>query len=442
MLGFILAILSLSAVNSRHEEESLMSHRFEVRSRLRGQHRARINAQFQLTEPEGNNEPVLAAGYVHILVLVGDSLLGSGVNDLGQLGVPCEGKVGCMMRCNKTLTKEERPVKIEAGGYHTLWVLNNGTSYSFGFNYFGQLGIGSKQASHYPVEIFLPGGQAVFDLAAGEYHSLVLTGDNRVYSFGRNREGQLGLGHTQDQYSPEEVTLPSGEKAVHIAAGGKHSFIVTKTPDGKRKVYSFGLNKNGQLGLGHNKNVNEPTEVDLSDFQARPFQIAAGGHHTMILFRNRSLCGFGLNRNRQLGLMDYKDRNICTSPEILGLIPNGDRPIEIAAGGSHTLVLKESGELYGFGLQTEGQIGQGFFNVPIRFRNQGVLDEVAKISVGWAYSVVLLRNNTLILFGDNSVGSLNIVSEGHSLQEGENVLDADGNGRLRKYPMRKRHDEF
>lgn len=87
----------------------------------------------------------------------------------------------------------------------------------------------------------------VIQVSCGTYHNLCLRADGRVYSFGYNHSGKLGLCHTR---VIEEVwVIPTLEDIIEISAGSNHSLCLDK--DGK--VYSFGYNKDGQLGLGHRK---------------------------------------------------------------------------------------------------------------------------------------------------------------------------------------------
>lgn len=89
----------------------------------------------------------------------------------------------------------------------------------------------------------------IIDVCAGGKHSLVLTGGGNVYSFGFGDQGQLGLRSADNQKKPTLVTDFDGVRITAISAGGYHSVVQTAKGD----MYACGLNKDGQLGLGHNK---------------------------------------------------------------------------------------------------------------------------------------------------------------------------------------------
>ena len=95
---------------------------------------------------------------------------------------------------------------------------------AFGSNNRGQLGDGSTTQRHSPVEIASLGGDNA-QVAAGASHSLILKADGRVLAFGSNKYGQLGDGSTTERHSPVEIASLGGDNA-QVAAGGHHSLIL------------------------------------------------------------------------------------------------------------------------------------------------------------------------------------------------------------------------
>jgi hypothetical protein len=101
-----------------------------------------------------------------------------------------------------------------------------------------------------PTLVTLPGQSgAVTQIAAGAFHSLVLTSSGQLYSFGYNEDGELGTmtnsGTTTPNPTPALVGL-SGQigRVTQIAAGDEHSLVVTSSG----QLYAFGLNQYGELG--------------------------------------------------------------------------------------------------------------------------------------------------------------------------------------------------
>lgn len=109
--------------------------------------------------------------------------------------------------------------KASFGDEHILGIKTNGTLWAWGLNTSGQLGRnGAVGSTNSPVQITTNSNWT--QVAAGKEHSLALRDTGRVYSFGDNLYGQLGLGGSTDRSSPNAV---GGSNYVAIAAGGYHS---------------------------------------------------------------------------------------------------------------------------------------------------------------------------------------------------------------------------
>ena len=83
----------------------------------------------------------------------------------------------------------------------------------------------------------------VASISCGNFHTVLLTADGRVFAFGSNCHGQLGCGDARSRHQPVQVILPADIKVAQVAAGANHS--VLRTTDGA--VYTFGAHKCGQL---------------------------------------------------------------------------------------------------------------------------------------------------------------------------------------------------
>src|SRR5208283_3405937 len=101
-------------------------------------------------------------------------------------------------------------IKIRCGFYHTCLIFDK-QLYAWGSNGYGQLGLGHNQNQNSPQKLNLP---PVKKIICGSYHSVAITITNEVYVWGSNQYGQLGLGHNQHQNSPQKLNLPAGEEKV------------------------------------------------------------------------------------------------------------------------------------------------------------------------------------------------------------------------------------
>ena len=159
-------------------------------------------------------------------------------------------------------------VAISAKGYSNLALRSDSTVWSWGQNDHGQLGTGDYAPYSIPVQVkgvsgigFLKGAIAV---AAGDEHSLVIKSDGTVFSFGYNFYGQLGDGTAIDRNTPVQVLGigASGflNNAVNIKAGGQHT--ICSLNDGR--IIGWGRNDIGQLGDSTNNNRAFPVLIKLS----------------------------------------------------------------------------------------------------------------------------------------------------------------------------------
>uniref|UniRef100_A0A8D0YU00 Uncharacterized protein n=1 Tax=Sus scrofa TaxID=9823 RepID=A0A8D0YU00_PIG len=89
----------------------------------------------------------------------------------------------------------------------------------------------------------------IIQVSCGHYHSLALSEDGQVFSWGKNSDGQLGLGkEVPSQASPQRVRSLEGIPLAQVAAGGAHSFALSLPGTS----FGWGSNRAGQLALSGN----------------------------------------------------------------------------------------------------------------------------------------------------------------------------------------------
>ena len=163
-------------------------------------------------------------------------------------------------------------------GSYTIAAKSDGTVYTWGANYFGQLGNGNTgTSSNVPVAVNTSGvlnGKTITQVAAGRSCSIALASDGTVYTWGNNAFGQLGNGNYTDSNVPVAVNTSgvlSGKTITQVAAGYSHSIALAS--DGT--VYTWGYNSDGQLGNGNNTHSNVPVAVDQSSMGLIPVELTA-----------------------------------------------------------------------------------------------------------------------------------------------------------------------
>lgn len=188
--------------------------------------------------------------------------------------------------------------EIACGGYHTL-VHIQGDSYACGMNTGGCLGLGDLVPEFRLRKISDLRGKLMRQLVAGVDFSLFLTERHRtIYAAGKNDVGQLGLGHQADSRQVAPISTLSGVPISSLSSGWGHTLALSE--DGV--VYSWGANKHGQCGLGHNFNVLEPKEVTVLKDKG-VIQVSAGGTHSVALTEDGHVYMWGSCGDGKLGVL-------------------------------------------------------------------------------------------------------------------------------------------
>ena len=146
------------------------------------------------------------------------------------------------------------------GPSNSLALTADGAVWSWGDGDYGKLGHGDQQEQLLPKKIEALAGQRVVAVSAGAAHSLALTADGAVWSWGRGTYGRLGHGDEQDELLPKKVEAFAGQRVVAVSAAIFHSLAVTA--DGA--VFTWGKGEDGYLGHGEDlSNQLLPKKVEV-----------------------------------------------------------------------------------------------------------------------------------------------------------------------------------
>jgi alpha-tubulin suppressor-like RCC1 family protein/MoxR-like ATPase len=175
----------------------------------------------------------------------------------------------------------------------------------------------------------------------------LLTQEGHVYATGDNSFGQLGLGHHDDLNSFTRVA-PCLSKITQIVSKYECTFLLTEEGD----LYATGFNSSGQLGLGHNDDLNSFTRV--TPCLSKITQIVSGVGCTFLLTEEGHVYATGDNSSGQLGLGHHKDLNSFTR-----VITCQSKITQIVSNYGCTFLLTEEGHVYATGDNSSGQLGLG-----------------------------------------------------------------------------------
>ena len=185
------------------------------------------------------------------------------------------------------LLKTKIVVQVAAGCLHTVCLTTDGLVYVCGYGVGGRLGIGDTEITVVPT--LVRGeleGRKVLQVAAGANYTMCMTEDGSVFVFGRNVEGQLGVGDTEDRLVP---TILRGElenkPVLQVAAGYEHTVFVT----GNGLVFACGDNDEGQMGVGDTENRLVQALVTGQLQGKTAVYVSAGDSHTLCITADDSL---------------------------------------------------------------------------------------------------------------------------------------------------------
>eukprot|EP01122_Echinamoeba_exundans_P009573 TRINITY_DN3420_c0_g3_i1.p2 TRINITY_DN3420_c0_g3~~TRINITY_DN3420_c0_g3_i1.p2 ORF type:complete len:380 (-),score=60.47 TRINITY_DN3420_c0_g3_i1:1391-2530(-) len=236
--------------------------------------------------------------------------------------------------------------------------------YSFGINDSGSLGLSGTTSTSTPT--LLNFNKNVVRAASGLHFTILVTDDlsSQLWAFGSNAYRQLGIGDDAADPAYGEVvpvTYSTGFEfpILEIAAGDYH-VIIRGT---NNILWAWGRNDQGQLGIGGTTSASVPTLVDMSYglWSSTVAKIVSGSSHSLALDTNGNLFCWGSNQYGQCGAVfgqTYLDRpNPVYSGGTSAL--SGKRVLTMAAGVSHTLAITTDGLAVAFGAGAGGVLGTG-----------------------------------------------------------------------------------
>ncbi|CAH0605431.1 unnamed protein product [Chrysodeixis includens] len=242
---------------------------------------------------------------------------------------------------------------VAAGEFHSLYLTNSGHLYSCGNNDVGQLGRNTDhKEGKIPALVDTFKDCTISSVDCGMQHSVALDEWGQLFSWGSDSMGQLGsnLGtHAQDK--PKFVKGLATKNVIQVACGAYHSIALTNNGD----LYSWGANSYGQCGLGTMSNK-EMIPQPITSLLGVPIAlIACGSHHTFALSKSGAVFGWGKNTHGQLGLQDRENKCYPSHLKVLRNV----KVCHIACGEDFTVFLTLDGGVFTCGTSEYGQTGHG-----------------------------------------------------------------------------------
>ena len=227
-------------------------------------------------------------------------------------------------------------------------------------------------------------------VAAGTGYSMVLKQDGGLWAMGRNYRGQLGDGTRLRRDAFFLVQVIVGAKAV--AAGGAHTLVLTQ----EGRVWITGWNEYGQLGDG---TMHSRTRFSgMISKGAKPVAVAAGNVHSLVLKQDGTVWAAGRNYHGQLGDGSKTDRSSFCRVAL-------SDAVDLSAGGYHSIVIKQDGSVWATGWNEYGQLGDGS-TIDRSNYVQVVLREANAVAAGMRHTMMLKQDGSVWSTGYNDYGQL------------------------------------
>ncbi|KAI8124136.1 putative E3 ubiquitin-protein ligase HERC2 [Lucilia cuprina] len=277
-----------------------------------------------------------------------------------------------------------KKVAVNSGGKHCLALTTDGEVYSWGEGEDGKLGHGNRMSYDRPKLIDDLTGIGIVDIACGSAHSAAITSSGHVLTWGKGRYGRLGHGDSEDQLRPKLVEALLGYRAIDIACGSGDAQTLCITDDDN--VWSWGDGDYGKLGRGGSDGCKVPVKIEsLSGLGV--IKVECGSQFSVALTKSGAVYTWGKGDFHRLGhgTVDHVRR-----PKKVAAL-QGKKVVSIATGSLHCVACTDSGEVFTWGDNDEGQLGDGTVSAIQRPRLVQALTgkHIVKVTCGSAHTLAL-----------------------------------------------------
>lgn len=323
-------------------------------------------------------------------------------------------------------------VRFFCGSETFVGKTSNSNAYVWGSNRCGELGIGKEEYHQTNDPILLPpptSNTTWKDFVIRCRFIIATASDGNVYVWGSNHCGQLGLGDFTNRSRPELLSSPpNGSSWSKFFCG--YNFTIGMSSD--NRVYSWGMNDFGQLGLGHTKNQNKPKLLAPPERDVCWKQFVCGAAFTIGITSLGEVYVWGNNKTGHLGLGSFS--NMETLPKILP--PPGETLIWVKfyCGYRHTFGIASNGEAYCWGFNDFGELGIGLSRNQFKDRPEHLPRPTdgstwEKFYLGNKFSIGVTSNGNAYVCGTNRDGQLGLQQKSKNAYTNHFELLAPPSGR-------------
>ena len=314
-----------------------------------------------------------------------------GSNSSGQLG---DNSISNQCTPVSILGNRKTFCKINLGNQYMIGIEHDGRLWSWGDNYYGQLGNNTTRDKCTPISIF--GIKKTFcKITSGMNFTSGIDKDGQVWGWGRNISGQLGDNSVTLRFTP--VSILGNKKTFCVIDINTH---ITVGIDKDGQVWSWGYNTFGILG--DNSTIDQCTPVSIHGMKKTFCAIGSTTYHTSGIDKDGQVWSWGRNQVGELGTNSNVSQ--CTPVSILG---NKKTFCKINGGTMDTSVIDKDGQVWAWGWNYRGALGDNSVTsrlTPVSIR--GAKKTFCSIDGGLYYSIGLEYNGQVWGWGYNTKGQL------------------------------------
>jgi alpha-tubulin suppressor-like RCC1 family protein len=284
---------------------------------------------------------------------------------------------------------------IAFGTKHAIALRTNGDVLTWGDNVGCQLGRPVTARTLGNPDLVMRNAK---EIAAASEHNLVLTNDGKVYGWGMNPEGALGVGDLYDKCEGPVLVRSLADKVItHISTGHGFSVAVTSTGD----LYCAGDNSMGQCPAAKTGRLETFALVPLPEIGGKVAEVRAGAFHVLVLTKDNRLYAFGRGRDGQLG--NGKTANGA------GYVQDLAGVVSFGAGIWHSVALTKDGAVWVWGNNSKSQLCDGATtNRAVPAKVDPLPGTVTRVVAGAHGTALLTSDGGMFVCGDNQSGSLGL----------------------------------
>ncbi|XP_059157195.1 E3 ubiquitin-protein ligase HERC2-like isoform X2 [Physella acuta] len=307
---------------------------------------------------------------------------GTGYGAGGRLGVGGTDSVSTPTLLESIQHVLIKKLAVNSGGKHCLALSAEGEVYSWGEGEDGKLGHGNRSPCDRPRVIESLRGKEVVDIAAGGAHSACITNTGELFTWGKGRYGRLGHGDSEDQSRPKLLEALKGYRVTDVACGSGDAQTLCITDDDS--VWSWGDGDYGKLGRGGSDGCKVPMKVEALQGLG-VIKVECGSQFSVALTKTGSVYTWGKGDYHRLG--HGTDDHVRRPRRVTAL--QGKKVIDVACGSLHCVACTETGEVFTWGDNDEGQLGDGTTNAIQRPRLVAALQgkKINRVACGSAHSL-------------------------------------------------------